>query len=177
MRRRAGPQTDPLLSKQYSQAFLGDYRGLLISDGYEAWRTIRDAMHFGFMAYARMKFNDALLARNKPCGAPMKAMKVFATLYEIEKQAREDKPGDGETRHAYTLRLRQQHSVRVLITFREWLEKISGKIAPKSKLGRAISYMLNQWDYLVSYTSDGRVSIGNNILEYDISHLRTGRKS
>ncbi|WP_285541401.1 transposase, partial [Brucella sp. NBRC 12950] len=84
---------------------------------------------------------------------------------------------DGETRHAYTFRLRQQHSVPVLIAFRQWLEKISGKIAPKSKLGRAISYTLNQWDYLVRYTSDGRVPIDNNILERDIRPFCTGRKS
>lgn len=123
-----------------------------------------------------MKFNDALLATNKPGGAPMKAMKVFATLYQIEKQAREDKPSDEETRHAYTLRLSQQHSVRVLITFSEWLEQIRG-IAPISKLGRAISYMLNQWGYLVRDTNDDLVPIGNDILERDVKPFWTGRKS
>ncbi|PRD40758.1 IS66 family transposase [Phyllobacterium phragmitis] len=167
----------PGRGQQYPQAFLGDYRGLLISDGYEAWRTIRGATHFGCMAHARRKFNDALKAMKKPGGAPMEAMKVFAALYQIEKQAQEDEPGDGETRHAYTLRLRQQHSVPVLNSFREWLETLSGKIAPKSKLGRAISYTLNQWDYLVRYTSDGRVPIDNNVLERDIRPFCTGRKS
>ncbi len=59
----------------------------------------------------------------------------------------------------------------------KWLEKLSGKIAPKSKLGRVISYTLNQRDYLVRYTSDGRVPIDHNIFERDIRPFCTGRKS
>jgi transposase len=167
----------PGRGKQYPQAFLGDYHGRLISDGYEAWRTIKTATHFGCMAHARRKFNDALLAMQKPGGAPMEALKVFATLYQIEKQAREDALGDGETREAYTLQLRQQHSVPALNAFKDWLEKLSGKIAPKSKLGKAISYTLNQWEYLIRYTGDGRVPIDNNVLERDIRPFCTGRKS
>jgi hypothetical protein len=75
------------------------------------------------------------------------------------------------------LRLRQQHSVPALNAFKGWLEKLSPKIVPKSKLGEAISYALSQWDYLVRYTTDGRVPIDNNVLERDIRPFVTGRKS
>jgi transposase len=166
----------PGRGKRYPQAFLGDYRGALVSDGYEAWRTIKGTTHFGCMAHARRRFNDALKAMKKPGGAPLEALKVFATLYQIEKQAREGELGLAETRDAYTLRLRQQHSVPALNAFKAWLEKLSPKIVPKSKLGKAISYALSQWDYLVRYTTDGRVPIDNNLLERDIRPFVTGRK-
>ncbi len=37
--------------------------------------------------------------------------------------------------------------------------------------------LLNQWDYLTRYTSDGRIPIDNNILEREIRFFVTGRKS
>jgi len=48
---------------------------------------------------------------------------------------------------------------------------------PDSKLGDAVSYTLNQWDYLTRYTEDGRMPIDNNLLERDIRIFATGRKS
>ena len=49
----------------YPQAFLGDYRGILMSDGYTAWRTLEGATHLGCMAHSRRRFVDALKARKK----------------------------------------------------------------------------------------------------------------
>jgi len=48
---------------------------------------------------------------------------------------------------------------------------------PDSKLGDAVSYTLNQWEYLTRYTEDGRMPIDNNLLERDIRLFATGRKS
>lgn len=48
---------------------------------------------------------------------------------------------------------------------------------PDTKLGDAISYTLNQWEYLTRYTEDGRIPIDNNLLERDIRVFATGRKS
>jgi hypothetical protein len=45
------------------------------------------------------------------------------------------------------------------------------------KLGDAVSYTLNQWDYLTRYVEDGRMPIDNNLLERDIRVFATGRNS
>ena len=74
----------PGRGQQHPQAFLGDYRGLLMSDGYDAWRTLGGAIHLGCMAHARRKFTDALKARKKPGGPPLQALKFFEALYEVE---------------------------------------------------------------------------------------------
>ena len=54
----------------YPQAFLGDYRGILMSDGYSAWRTLTGATHLGCMAHSRRRFVDALKARKNGGGPP-----------------------------------------------------------------------------------------------------------
>jgi transposase len=166
----------PGRGQEHPQAFLAGYRGLLMSDGYDAWRTLTGATHLGCMAHARRKFTDALKARKTPGGRPLQALKFFEALYEVERVARQTPP-DGETRAAYTLRLRQQHSLPVLAAFRTWLDDQAPKVLPESLTGKAIAYARNQWDYLTRYTSDGLAPIDNNVLERDIRPFCIGRKS
>jgi transposase len=166
----------PGRGQQYPQAFLGNYRGLLMSDGYDAWRTLDGATHLGCMAHARRKFTDALKARKKPGGPPLQALKFFEALYEVERLARQS-PSKGETRTENTLRLRQQHSLPVLAAFKTWLNDLAPKVLPESFTGKAISYTQNQWDYLIRYASNGLAPIDNNVLERDIRPFVTGRKS
>ncbi|EPE93945.1 hypothetical protein RGCCGE502_34206 (plasmid) [Rhizobium grahamii CCGE 502] len=157
--------------------FLGDYRGILVSDGYTAWRTLNGATHVGCMAHSRRRFVDALKARKNGGGPPEQALRFFEQLYRIDRQAREIKPEVGETQADRIHRLRQQHSLPVLNALKTWLDNIAPKVVPDTKLGDAVSYTLNQWDYLTRYTSDGRMPIDNNILERDIRVFATGRKS
>ncbi|MBA8841626.1 hypothetical protein FHW03_004979 [Ochrobactrum sp. RH2CCR150] len=161
----------------HPQTFLGDYRGILVSDGYTAWRTLNGATHVGCMAHSRRRFVDALKARKNGGGPPEQALRFFEQLYRIERQAREIKPDAGETQAECIYRFRQQHSLPVLNALKTWLDNIAPKVVPDTKLGDAVSYTLNQWDYLTRYTSDGRMPIDNNILERDIRVFATGRKS
>lgn len=167
----------PGRGQKYPQAFLGRYRGILMSDGYQAWRTLEDATHVGCMAHARRRFFAAFKARKQPGGPPEQALKFFDQLYRIERQARDENPGDDETQADCIRRFRQKHSVPVLNRLKEWLDAIAPKVLPDTKLGDAISYTLNQWEYLTRYTEDGRMPIDNNLLERDIRIFATGRKS
>ncbi|RWB65469.1 IS66 family transposase [Mesorhizobium sp.] len=161
----------------HPQAFLGDYRGIVMSDGYSAWRTLEGATHLGCMAHSRRRFVDALKARKKGGGPPEQALRFFEQLYRVERQARNEIPDDGETRDHCIRRFRQQHSVPILHALKAWLDDIAPKVLPDSKLGDAVSYTLNQWAYLTRYTEDGSMPIDNNLLERDIRIFATGRKS
>lgn len=161
----------------YPQAFLGDYRGVLMSDGYTAWRTLDGATHLGCMAHSRRRFVDALKTRKKGGGPPEQALKFFEQLYRIESQARVEKAEAGETQAECIRRFRRQHSVPILNALKAWLDEIAPKVLPDSKIGDAVSYTLNQWEYLTRYTQDGRMPIDNNLLERDIRIFATGRKS
>jgi len=155
----------------HPQAFLGDYRGILMSDGYTAWRTLKGATHVGCMAHSRRRFVQALKARTGGGGPPEQALKFFEQLYRIERQAKDECPQEGETRDACIRRFRQQHSSPVLGALKEWLDAIAPKVLPDTKLGDAISYTLNQWEYLTRYVEDGRMPIDNNLL-----HAASGMK-
>ncbi len=61
--------------------------------------------------------------------------------------------------------------------FRQWLEKQKPRILPESKLGKAITYALNQWPYLSRYLDSGLVEIDNNAAERSIKPFVIGRKN
>jgi hypothetical protein len=44
------------------RTFLAGYKGLLMTDGYAAWRTLDGPTHFGYQAHARRAFVDALMS-------------------------------------------------------------------------------------------------------------------
>ncbi len=108
---------------------------------------------------------------------PAQALKFFDQLYRIERQAREEKRVEGETQADCIRRMRQKHSLPVLKALKEWLDNMAPRVVPDTKLGDAISYTRNQWEYLTRYIEDGRMPIDNNLLERDIRVFATGRKS
>ncbi|WP_234774911.1 IS66 family transposase [Paraburkholderia tropica] len=175
----------PGRGQTHPQKFLGDYSGMLMSDGYSAWRTLKKATHFGCMAHARRLFVKADKAAQKkgddgkpkaPNARVAKALEYFQALYRVEALAKGDLPA-GQARADYTYRLRQQHSVPVLEAFKAWLDELAPKVVPQSLLGKAIAYTRNQWEYLDRYVTDGRAPIDNNVCERDIRPFATSRKS
>ncbi|MGF6537379.1 IS66 family transposase [Paraburkholderia youngii] len=175
----------PGRGQTHPQKFLGDYSGMLMSDGYSAWRTLKKATHFGCMAHARRLFVKADKAAQKkgddgkpkaPNARVARALEYFQALYRAEALAKGDLPA-GQTRADYAYRLRQLHSVPVLEAFNAWLDALAPKVAPQSLLGKAIAYTRNQWEYLGRYVTDGRAPIDNNACERDIRPFATSRKS
>jgi transposase len=163
--------------QEHPKAFLGDYEGTLMTDGWPAWRTLKKATHLGCMAHARRMFTDAQKGqKNKPSPRITRALEFFQALYQVETLAKQTLP-DGEALADYRYRLRQQHSVPLLDAFKAWLDELAPKVLPKSLLGEAIGYCRRQWPYLSRYVDDGSYALDNNIIERDIRPFVTGRKS
>jgi len=77
--------------------------------------------------------------------------------------------------------LRQEKSASRLVQFKSWLEaqqaSRGGSVLPKSSMGQAITYCLNQWDALCVYTTDGDLRIDNNIAENALRRVAIGRNN
>ena len=77
--------------------------------------------------------------------------------------------------HRYKERLKA--SKPVLDDFLAWLKIQKARVAPKTKLGEAITYCLNQWPKLVAFLKDGRLELDNNRGERSIKPFVMGRKA
>jgi transposase len=126
-------------------------------------------------AHARRKFYEA---RNSDPARSAQAMAYIRLLYDVEDQAKA-KQLDPPARAA----LRQQLALPRLAQFKAWLESsgssgtVGGGVLPKSPMGMAITYALNQWDALCVYVSDGDLAIDNNAGENALRRIGVGRKN
>ena len=72
---------------------------------------------------------------------------------------------------------RLEQAKPVLDALLSWANEMQVKTAPKSALGRAIHYLLEQWPYLTRYLEDGRLELSNNRAERSIKPFVMGRKN
>src|SRR5262249_40950285 len=73
--------------------------------------------------------------------------------------------------------MRQDLSVPILEQFRKWLEAQRPEVLPKSPMGEALGYALNNWTALVRYTEAGFLAIDNNVAEREMKRIAIGRKN
>ena len=151
--------------------FLAPFGGRLQSDGYAAYGKIGgpSLLHFGCWGHVRRKFFDAskLDPKNARCVA------AIGALYELERQAREAKLTSSE-REA----LRARECPSRLAALKTLITSGAGAL-PKSALGKACTYALNQWERLVRYAEPGHgmVEIDNNWAENAMRGVALGRKN
>lgn len=153
--------------------FLAGYAGKLQCDGYSAYDKIggTDILYFGCWAHARRNFFDASKVDPKDRRSVAIVIKI-GKLYEVEQQARDAKL-DAGAREA----IRAQFSVPLLGQIKEMILEARAHALPKSTLGKACTYALNQWARLERYASagNGEVEIDNNLAENGMRGIALGR--
>ena len=177
---REGPaivlfEYQPTRAGKHPQTFLIGFQGYLQVDGYVGYEGLSDVTLVGCWSHARRKFVDAinvLPAPNRKQGGTTahKGLEFCDKLFQIERDLHDVTP---EERFAG----RDQRSRAVLEKFRLWLEERALEVLPKSKLGEAITYCLNQWPKLVGFLLDGRLELDNNRSERAIKPFVIGRKN
>lgn len=156
---------------------LQDYRGILLTDGYEPYAKVAQALglvHAGCLAHARRRFEDARKASERAAdGHARVALEFIRELYRIERPLWErEHPTSPEQR----LRVRAEHSAPIVETFHAWLEALAPKVLPQSLLGKAVYYTLGQWPKLITFLTQGEVPLDNNRCENAIRPFVIGRK-
>jgi transposase len=73
--------------------------------------------------------------------------------------------------------VRQERSVPILTALHTWLEAEKPKLLPKAALRGAMDYLLNHWQALLRYTTDGTLAIDNGAAERALRGLTIGRKN
>ena len=169
-------------------------------DGIYAGEAGGNVVEVACWAHARRKFHEAQDTDHRNS---TQALAYIRLLYDVENQAWEQfktQSQDGgpagamqptcqgqaerspkRTLPAIRLELRQKLAVPRLEQFKAWLETqqaaSGGSILPKSPMGQAITYALNQWDALKVYTTDGDLNIDNNVSENALRRIAVGRKN
>jgi transposase len=165
----------PTRAATHPSTFLKGFRGYLHVDGYVGYEGLTGVTLVGCWAHARRKFMEALhvlpaAQRNQGGTAAHKGLDFCNQLFAIERDLHDVTPEERRVG-------RDRRSRAVLALFRAWLDEISVSALPKSKLGEAITYCLNQWRKLNAFLLDGRLELDNNRSERAIKPFVIGRKN
>ena len=151
-----------------------DYRGVLQSDGYEAYasyaREHPQVSWVGCWAHARRKYFEAQGENPK---AVRVVLKLIGRLYAYERAWDEA----GVTQADVRAELRGKHFARALRWLRALAVRLQTRILPRSLLGKACTYLLNQWEPLTAHVRHGQTRIDNNLVENAIRPSAIGKKN
>jgi transposase len=162
------------LSRRHGEltSLLGDYHGVLQSDAYEAYAAFareRVGVEWvGCWAHARRKFFEAAGERPRTVE---RILQLIARLYRFERQWDEANVGDQRAS------LRQQYLARPLYWLRKIALALRSKVLPKSGLGQACTYLLNQWAPLTAHLRHSQTRLDNNLIENAIRPSAIGKKN
>jgi len=152
-----------------------DFRGTLISDGYEAYgryaRQHPGVVHAQCWAHTRRYFDRAKEA--EPASAA-EALDRIGALYRHEATIREQGL-TGTAKREY----RQRHSAPVVAAFWRWCEAQCRRhdLLPSNPLSKALTYARDRTEALSVYLADPAVPIDTNHLERALRPIPMGRRN
>lgn len=161
--------------------FLLGYKGYLQADAlaqYEGMYRL-GAKHCCCWAHARRKF---VAAQEGKDARAQKAVDWIGQLYSVERELPallpvEAEPTARRQREEERRRQRQEKAKPILDELKKWLDEEKGKALPKSLLGQAIGYALNNWEALCRYLEQGYLNIDNNLSERTLRPVALGRNN
>jgi hypothetical protein len=159
--------------QQRPKELLEGYKGYVQCDGYSVYDKIGvapDLTMAGCLVHARRKFVDA---RDQDKARAEKALAFFSEIYIQQRAIKEEVAGDANLQKE----LRLQKVLPLLQQIKTWIEEEQFKVLPKSAIGKAMTYFLNQYPKFEVIFEDGRIELDNNLVENAIRPLALGRKN
>jgi transposase len=133
---------------------------------------VKKATHVGCWSHARRKFDEAIKASGGKGKKPkaLEGLEYCNKIFSLEREFKDLEPAE-------RLKKRQKKSKPVLDAFLSWLRDVEYASMPKTHLGEAVNYCLNQWKPLTAFLLDGRLEIDNNRSERSIKPFVIARKN
>ncbi len=165
--------------------FLKDYRGYLQADALAQYDGLYGddlVCHVCCWAHARRKFVAASEAKDERAEV---ALGLIRKLYAIERDLPPLLPPSDDPvvteqrrqREEQRRQRRQQQAEPILVELKNWLAEQRPKVLPKSPLGQAVGYALNNWAALKRYLEQGYLAIDNNLSERTLRAIALGRNN
>jgi transposase len=162
----------PNRSDETPRHVLGGTQGELVVDGYTDYNSVTTPdgrNRVGCNSHSRPRFCEALPTTPEA----QHALDLYTEVFLVEHEA-EDLGLLGTREH---LALRQQRSGPAMRQLRDWCVEQQPRHLPKSKMGEAITYLLNNWDALTRFLDNSRIPVTNNQSERLLRVVAQGRKT
>ena len=153
--------------------FLGQFEGLLQTDGYAAYDQIGGPkiVHAACWSHAE-RYVSEVVQLNPQDPVANAILERIDDLFAIDAAARRQALSL-EGRHA----LREQQSRPLLDVIRQQLEAARSTALPGGALAKACNYALNLWDRLTRFLEYPELELSNNLAENSMRPVALGRKN
>ena len=147
--------------------FMGDFHGILVSDGFSGYNKLLNVIRAGCWAHMQRKWREAM-----PKGeigkksVAAQGYKFCNRLFRLERNMEELSDAERQTK-------RQEKSKPIIDEYYAWIDTIT---RPTGKLKEAVTYALNQKEFLCAFLDHGEIDISNNQVEHAIRPFVVGRK-
>jgi transposase len=147
-------------SRDGPKRFLGNWEGILQTDGYQAYHRVGGPklVHVGCWAHARRKFVDSVKVNPNDPEAVKMVLRMDA-LFAVDRQAREQ-----QFSMEQRLASRREHAESWAEEIRRECMTLSATVLPQSALGQAVHYLLHMWTRLRRCFDYAEVELSNNLL-------------
>jgi transposase len=152
---------------------LGISDGKLTVDGYSGYNAVcipEGRERSGCLAHVRRKFWDALQSGDDAANEPIA---LILKMYMIEYEAAEKSILKTEAHQHLRVTRGRRHMVELFVQCRQ----IRKRYPPKSPLGKAARYVINNWRALRVIMHDVQLRLDNNIAEGALRIIALGRKN
>ena len=153
--------------------FLGNFEGILQSDGYGAYDHVggTQLVHAACWAHARRKFFDAVKLNPKDRDSIL-IVAQMDELFAIDAKARQEalSPSD---RHL----LRLEKAKPLLDQIKTTIQRARADALPKAALAKACDYALTLWSRLTRFLEYPELELSNNQAENAMRPIALGRKN
>jgi len=160
-------------SRDGPKEFLGQFAGLLQTDGYIAYERVGGPkmVHAACWAHARRKFHEAV--RLSPTDkTAIGIVAAIDELFALDARARVENL-EPAARHA----LRQEQARPLLEGLKPKIEAAGAAALPASALGKAVHYTLALWPRLTRFLDYPELELSNNLAENSMRPIALGRKN
>jgi transposase len=161
----------------HPREFLKDYSGIVVTDGYQVYHTIgrerKELTISGCWVHAKRKFSEitkALGTAGSKGTVAKKAEDMISEIFYIDSQFKD--LSNTERKRRRNLELKPKVNA-----FFAWAKEVSSSDSVQGQTASAISYCLNQEQYLRVFLQHGDVPMDNNAAERAIRPFTLGRKN
>lgn len=159
------------------EQFLGDFKGVLVSDGYEVYHSLErkhpeNYIVAGCWSHARRIFAEYVkaLGKNATGSTAEEAVKRIAAIYHEDNKCK-DSPPEVRLEH------RQSNVKPMVDDYFSWLRSIMGTMDKGSAVYKGIQYSLNQESFLRRFLENPIIPLDNNDAERSIRSFCIGKHS
>lgn len=169
---------DPSRSGQSAKNLLEDFKGYLQVDGYGGYnfteKKSSEIIRVSCLAHIRRKFK--VLFDDKSLRSPfvIEVINLIRKIYDEESKMGFDRNLEPDKVKSY----KEKYVHPLLEKLKTLFESKIGKIPPKTPLGEALNYGINELPLLnASYVKNSEIRLDNNLVENAIRPFAVGRKN